>query len=226
MLEIQNISKRYASPAGRRAPPVMALDGVSLSLGPGQFTAIAGPSGSGKSTLLLAAGGLLAPTGGSVIFQGQDIYRLSPEARSRWRAEQVGFVFQHFHLIPYLSVFDNVLAPALARPAPNARQRASELLKRFDLAARAAHVPAELSAGEQQRTALARALLHRPPLLLCDEPTGNLDQESADAVFQCLAEFHRDGGAVLLVTHHAGATALAQRTLHLKGGRFVANGSS
>ena len=226
MLEIQNISKRYPSPAGRRAPPVMALDGVSLSLGPGEFTAIAGPSGSGKSTLLLAAGGLLAPTGGSVMFQGQDIYRLSPEARSRWRARQVGFVFQHFHLIPYLNVFDNVLAPALARSVPNVQQRATELLERFGLAARAAHVPAELSAGEQQRTALARALLHRPPLLLCDEPTGNLDQESADAVFQCLAEFHRDGGAVLLVTHHAGATALAQRTLHLKGGRFVANGSS
>jgi len=226
MLEIRELSKRYASPAGRRSAPVMALDGVSLSLGPGEFVAVEGPSGSGKSTLLLATGGLLAPTGGSVTFQGQDIYSLSPEARSRWRAQQIGFVFQQFHLIPYLSVLDNVLTPALAWPVPEPRRRASELLDRFGLGARAQHVPAELSAGEQQRTALARALLHRPPLLLCDEPTGNLDQQSAEVVLHCLLQFQRDGGAVLLVTHHAGATALAQRMLHLQGGKLVANGSS
>jgi putative ABC transport system ATP-binding protein len=226
MLEIQEITKRYASPTGRRAAPVVALDGVSLSLGPGEFVAVAGPSGSGKSTLLMASGGLLAPSEGSVMFQGQDIYSLSPEARSRWRAQRVGFVFQQFHLIPYLSVLDNVVAPALAWPVLEPRRRAIELLERFGLMARAAHVPAELSAGEQQRTALARALLHRPPLLLCDEPTGNLDQQSADAVLQCLIDFHRDGGAVLLVTHHSGATALAQRTLQLQKGKLVANGSS
>jgi putative ABC transport system ATP-binding protein len=203
----------------------MALDGVSLSLGPGEFVAVAGPSGSGKSTLLMAAGGLLRPTGGSVVFKGQDIYGLSPSARARWRAEQVGFVFQQFHLIPYLSVLDNVLAPTLAWPVPNARQRASELLERFGLSARAAHVPAELSVGEQQRTALARALLHRPSLLLCDEPTGNLDQENADAVLQCLVDFQRGGGSVLLATHHVRATALAQRTFMLLSGKFVISGT-
>ncbi len=226
MLEIHDLSKRYASRAGRGCQWLTAVDKVSLSLGPGEFVAIVGPSGSGKSTLLMAAGGLLSPTSGSVAFEGQDIYRLSPKARAQWRAERVGFVFQQFHLIPYLSVLDNVLAPTLARPVPDARPRAAELLDRFGLAARAAHVPTELSVGEQQRTALARALLRQPSLLMCDEPTGNLDQESAEVVLQCLVDFQRQRGAVLLVTHHAGATVMAQRTLRLQGGKLVPHGSS
>ncbi len=221
MLEIRELSKRYASPAGRGAAAVLALDAVSLSLGPGESVAVAGPSGSGKSTLLMAAGGLLKPTSGSVTFKGQDVYHLSPRDRARWRAEQVGFVFQQFHLIPYLNVLDNVLSPTLAWPVPDAGPRAAELLDRFGLAERAAHVPAELSVGEQQRTALARALLRRPSLLLCDEPTGNLDQQSADAVLQCLVEFQRDGGAVLLVTHNLAAAASAQRKVILESGTVL-----
>jgi putative ABC transport system ATP-binding protein len=225
VLEIQELSKRYASRAVQGSPSFMALDGVSLSLARGEFVAIVGPSGSGKSTLLMAAGGLLAPTEGNVIFEGQNIYGLSPEARSRWRAQQIGFVFQQFHLIPYLSVLDNVLAPGLAGSMQDARRRALELLERFGLTARASHLPAELSAGEQQRTAMARALLKRPPLLLCDEPTGNLDAQSAEEVLRCLIEFHRDGGAVLLVTHHVGAAAAAQRKLLLVSGEFIFDGS-
>jgi ABC-type lipoprotein export system ATPase subunit len=228
MLEIRDLTKRYPDPAGRSSAPVTALDGVSLTLGPGEFVAVQGPSGSGKSTLLWAAGGLAAPSGGSVSFEGQDLYRLSPEARSRWRARHVGFVFQQFHLVPYLSVLDNVLAPLLAWPMADGRRRAADLLERFGLAARAGHVPGQLSAGEQQRAALARALLHRPRLLLCDEPTGNLDPQSAAVVLDSLAEFQRGGGAVLLATHHAGAAALAQRIVHLQAGRIVsesANGS-
>ena len=156
MLEIHELSKRYTSPAGRSAGPVAALDRVSLSLAPGDFVALQGPSGSGKTTLLLAAGGLMAPGSGTVAFQGQDVYALSPAARARWRAGCLGFVFQQFHLIPYLSVIDNVLAAALACPIANARTRAGELLEQFGLSARASHVPSELSTGEQQRTALAR----------------------------------------------------------------------
>ena len=141
MLEIRDLSKVYASPAGRTAGPVAALDGVSLSLGPGEFVAVQGPSGSGKTTLLLAAGGLMAPSGGTIAFQGQDVYAMSPGARARWRAQCLGFVFQQFHLIPYLSVIDNVLAPALACPIASARVRAEELLEQFGLSARASHVP-------------------------------------------------------------------------------------
>jgi ABC-type lipoprotein export system ATPase subunit len=221
MLEIRDLSKVYASPAGWAAAPVVALDGVSLSLEPGEFVAVQGPSGSGKTTLLLAAGGLMAPSRGTIAFDGQDVYALSPGARARWRAQCIGFVFQQFHLIPYLSVIDNVLAPALACPISNARGRAEALLARFGLSARACHVPSELSTGEQQRTALARALLHQPQVLLCDEPTGNLDEQSGKTVSECLGEFQREGGAVLLVTHDTGAAAMAQHTLRLQSGRLV-----
>ncbi len=196
MLEIRELSKRYPSPAGRASGPVIALEAVSLSLAPGEFVGVWGPSGSGKTTLLLAAGGLMTPTSGTVAFQDQDVYGMSPRSRARWRAQCVGFVFQQFHLIPYLSVLDNVLTPALARPLPNARCRAEELLEQFGLAARASHVPAALSTGEQQRTALARALLPAPRLLLCDEPTGNLDVASARIVLECLAAFSRGRGRV------------------------------
>ena len=225
MLEIRDLSKCYASPAGRTAGPVAALDGVSLSLQAGEFVAVQGPSGSGKTTLLLAAGGLMSPSRGTVAFEGQDIYAMSSAARARWRAQCVGFVFQQFHLIPYLSVIDNVLAPVLACPIADARQRSEELLEQFGLSARASHVPAELSTGEQQRTALARALLHKPQLLLCDEPTGNLDEQSARTVSECLAAFQRQGGAVLLVTHDARAAAMAQRSLTLQSGRLLTRGS-
>ncbi len=225
MLEIRDLSKTYASPAGRTAGPVTALDRVSLSLQRGEFVAVQGPSGSGKTTLLLAAGGLMAPSGGTITFQGQDVYAMSSGARARWRAQCLGFVFQQFHLIPYLSIIDNVLAPALACPIPNARGRAAELLEQFGLSPRASHVPSELSTGEQQRTALARALLRRPQLLLCDEPTGNLDEQSAQVVSECLAEFQRQGGAVLLVTHDAGPAAMAQRSLTLQSGQLISQPS-
>ena len=225
MLEIRDLSKVYASPADRTAGLVTALDSVSLSLTAGEFVAVQGPSGSGKTTLLLAVGGLLAPSGGTIAFQGQDVYAMSLGARARWRAQCLGFVFQQFHLIPYLSVIDNVLAPALACPITNARGRAAELLEQFGLSARASHVPSELSIGEQQRTALARALVHRPQLLLCDEPTGNLDEQNAQAVSKCLAEFQRQGGAVLLVTHDTGVAAMAQRSLSLRSGRLVSRPS-
>jgi putative ABC transport system ATP-binding protein len=211
MLSLRQVRKTYQGPKG----PVVALADFSLEIGAGEFVAVRGPSGSGKTTLLLVAGGLLHPDSGQAVLDGQDIYRMSREARARLRAQAIGFVFQQFHLVPYLSVLDNVLTPALAQPRPDARARAMELIERFGLAPRMHHVPAELSTGERQRTALARALLNRPRLLLADEPTGNLDDANGDIVLNAFAEFAKAGGAVLLVTHDQRASTFAQRVLQL-----------
>jgi putative ABC transport system ATP-binding protein len=211
MLEIRSLRKAFPGPMGI----VTALDGVSLEVAAGEFVAVRGPSGSGKTTLLMAAGGLLQPDSGQVIVDGQDFYRLPAGERSRLRAHTVGFVFQQFHLVPYLSVLENVLAPSLAKPTPGSRERAADLIARFGLGQRSRHVPAGLSTGERQRTALARALLNQPRLLLADEPTGNLDDESGEVVLRCLADFARAGGAVLLVTHDTRAADFAERSIHL-----------
>ncbi len=217
MIEITNLTKTYAG----RGNQVAALDDVSLRVNAGEFVAIQGPSGSGKTTLLLATGGLLMPTSGAVTVDGQVLYALSPEERARFRGATIGFVFQQFHLVPYLSVERNILVPAIAAPADNARERARALMGHFQLASRARHVPAELSTGERQRVALARALLNGPKILLADEPTGNLDGENAETVLRYLTKFADDGGAVLLVTHDARATRYAHRTIRLWSGRVV-----
>ena len=217
MLHLENVTKTYRR-AGRH---VRALDGVSLAAEAGEFVAVRGPSGCGKTTLLLVAGGLLGPDAGRVVIDGQGPYALSPEDRARLRAATVGFVFQQFHLVPYLTVRDNVLAPSVARPSAEAVGRADELIERFGLAARVDHLPAELSTGERQRVALARALLNRPKVLLADEPTGNLDTASAETVLRHLAEFADGGGTVLLVTHDARAAEYARRTVEMVDGRLV-----
>jgi putative ABC transport system ATP-binding protein len=177
--------------------------------------------GCGKTTLLLTAGALLHPNSGRVLVNGQDPYALSPGQRARFRAVNVGFVFQQFHLVPYLDVLDNILAPALALGENGgARAHALGLAARFGLAERLHHVPAALSTGERQRVALARALLNNPKLLLADEPTGNLDEQNRQAVLGCLAEFARAGGAVLLVTHEPRAGEHAGRVVNMSGGRL------
>ncbi len=211
MLEIENLSKIYPTPKGN----ITALADLSLTVQEGEFVAVYGPSGCGKTSLLLMAGGLLHPSNGSVLIEGQNLYSLSAEARAKFRAQRIGFVFQQFHLIPYLNVLDNVLASTLSVPVPEANDRAEDLLKQFGLSHRVQHVPAELSTGERQRTALARALLHNPKLLLADEPTGNLDEENGKIVLGYLADFARLGGAVLLVTHDPQAAQLAPRTIKL-----------
>jgi len=216
MLRVESLTKTYRG----AARTVRALDGVSLEVAAGEFVAVEGPSGCGKTTLLLAAGGLLRPDAGRVMLRGEDPYALPPEARAAWRAAQVGFVFQQFHLIPYLTVLDNVLAPSVASPSADADKRACEWIGRFGLADRADHVPAELSTGERQRVALARALLNRPALILADEPTGNLDPASAAVVLGHLAEFAKSGGAVLLVTHDPLGAEYAGRTLRMAEGRM------
>jgi len=220
VLEVQNITKLYRGPNGA----VRAVDGVSFSVRAGEFVGVQGPSGCGKTTLLLAGGGLLACDEGRVRIDGEDPYALSPNDRARFRALKVGFVFQQFHLVPYLSVLDNVLSPTLAIASSDAERRARELIEHFGLTERMGHTPGELSTGERQRTALARALLHRPGLLLADEPTGNLDGDSARSVLEYLAEFAAAGGAVLLVTHDDRAAGYAQRTIHMERGKALADG--
>ena len=217
MLEFKNISKWFDGPEGK----VTALNEVCLSISPGEFLAVRGPSGCGKTTLLLTAGGLLRPSAGQVSLDGYDPYALGPEKRSKMRARMIGFVFQQFHLIPYLTVRQNILAPSLALPAKEADQRARELVGRFGLDDRAGHVPAQLSTGERQRTALARALLNKPKIILADEPTGNLDEDNADIVFGYLSQYVSEGGCVLLVTHDVRAAAHATRTLQMVDGRLI-----
>jgi putative ABC transport system ATP-binding protein len=216
VLELRNLGKSYPGPNGR----VRALSDVTLSAAPGEFIAIQGPSGCGKSTLLLLTGGLLEPEEGQVLFDGQDLYALSAEDRARFRATHFGFVFQRFHLIPYLTVEENILSLCLAASIPQARERAAEVIAHFGLTERRRHVPAELSTGERQRAALARALLNRPKLVLADEPTGNLDAENAAVVLNHLADIARNGGTVLLVTHDREAAKNAHRIVHLRSGKL------
>jgi putative ABC transport system ATP-binding protein len=200
---------------------VPALHGVSLEVHPGEFVVVQGPSGCGKTTLLLTAGGLLSPDAGRVLVDGRDPYALTAEERARLRASTIGFVFQEFHLIPYLTVLENVMVPSLARPSRAPKQRARELLAQFGLSARARHVTAELSTGERQRTALARALFSQPRLLLADEPTGNLDPDHSAALLEHIAEFARAGGAVLMVTHDDRAEEYSRRILRMREGTLV-----
>ena len=217
MLEMTSVTKFYPRPAG----PIGVLDDVSLTVSPGEFVAVQGPSGCGKTTLLLTAGGMLRPDSGQVLLAGRDLYALSPDARAALRARAVGFVFQQFHLLPYLSVRENVLTRTLTHAVADAPARADELICRLGLEARRDHRSAELSTGERQRVALARALLGGPMIVLADEPTGNLDADNAAAVLQHLTDFARAGGAVLLVTHDASAAARADRVLQLSAGAIT-----
>ena len=202
---------------------VPSLDRFTAKVAKGEFVAVRGPSGSGKTTLLLTLGGMQRPSAGSVQLARRDLYALSPAERARLRSSEIGFVFQMFHLVPYLDLLGNVLLACPGKPSAEVRQRASGLMDELGLADRASHRPGELSAGERQRLAVARALLNRPKLILADEPTGNLDPENAAEVIRHLAEFHRGGGTVVLVTHGAAADAHADRTLRLEQGRLVAN---
>jgi putative ABC transport system ATP-binding protein len=218
MIHLKNIAKSFSGPNGK----VAALKDISLSLLPGELLAINGPSGCGKSTLLLTAAGMLRPDEGDVqLMEKLHPYDLPPEQRSRLRAGLIGFVFQQFHLIPYLSVKENILAPSLALTGENPELRAQELIRQFGLQERADHIPAQLSTGEKQRTAFARALFNQPKILLADEPTGNLDDENAEMVLQHLRLYVSAGGCVLLVTHNAKAADYATRTVKMKSGQLL-----
>ncbi len=204
MLELSNISKIYPTPRGA----LTVLSGVSLSLQRGEAAAITGPSGAGKSTLLYIAGALETPTAGSVTLDGGDPYRLPEREQAAFRSRMIGFVFQDHCLLPQCSVLENVLVPALVAPdRMDYRKRVRELLDQVGLAGRLDHRPSELSGGEKQRVALARALIRRPQLLLCDEPTGNLDEASAEMVAGLLLELHARQDTILIVVTHSAALA-------------------
>ncbi len=212
MIRLTDVSKVYRK-SGRE---IWALDGLSLSVSRGEFVAVRGASGSGKTTLLLTMGGMIRPTAGQVLLDGEDLYSLPARRRARLRGEKIGFVFQMFHLLGYLSVLENVRSACLVGGRrPGGKDRAVELLEHVGLGDRLAHRPGELSAGEKQRVAMARALMRRPELILADEPTGNLDPDSASAVMSYLGEYHRDGGTVLLVTHESVAAEHAQRVVEM-----------
>ena len=222
MIQLEAVSKAYPRPGG----DVRALDELSLNVEAGQFVAVRGPSGCGKTSLLMVVAGMSRPTSGRVTVAGHDMGAMNMAQRARFRAETIGFVFQLFHLLPYLDVQENVLVAATGSHREAKRRRAAELLEQFGLGHRLKHRPGELSAGERQRVALARALLNSPPILLADEPTGNLDPENAASVLDLLADFHRAGGTVLLVTHDELSTSYAQRTVLLRDGRIDAKISS
>ena len=209
MLELSHVCKRYATKRGF----VNALDDVSLTVESGELLTLKGASGSGKTTLLLAAGLMLRVTGGDVRIDGWDPAEATNRARAAYRNEHIGFVFQMFHLIPYLTVLENV------RLAGVSVADAEAAVERFGLTERLHHRPAELSAGERQRAAIARALVKNPKLVLADEPTGNLDAENVSVVLDALRSYAQEGGTVLMATHADVDETLVSRTVYLSAGK-------
>jgi lipoprotein-releasing system ATP-binding protein len=219
VLVIRGLTRTYVS--GGRTLEV--LKGADLEVHPGELVGLVGPSGSGKSSLLHAAGLLEHPTAGTIVIDGEDCSDLPDRARTRIRLKEIGFVYQFHHLLPELSALDNVALPLMiaGRPRREAEARAEALLTDLGLAERLTHQPARLSGGEQQRVAVGRALANRPRLLLCDEPTGNLDPVTSRAVFQNLHDLARQQGvAALVATHNLELTSYMDRVLGLKDGRL------
>jgi putative ABC transport system ATP-binding protein len=218
-VETHDLERTYAS--GRAT--VAALAGVTLAIRKGEFVAVMGPSGSGKSTLLNVVAGLERPTGGTVRVDGEDLSGLDEHALARHRSKRVGMVFQAFNLLPRYRVIENVALPLAFAGVPRDERlrRARELLDRLGMTARADHRTNELSAGELQRAAVARALVADPAILLADEPTGNLDSANGAALIAILEELHANGQTVMLVTHDAAVAAHAERTIRMRDGRVV-----
>ena len=220
-LEVEHLVKTYRDAAGRETP---VLKDVSFTVAAGEVVAVTGASGSGKSTLLHAAGGLDAFDGGRILIAGTDIARLTEKERDRLRNEKLGFVYQFHHLLPELTALENTAMPLLIRriAGAEAKRKAAELLTAVGLKERLNHLPGEMSGGERQRTAIARALIGTPACLLADEPTGNLDAETAQSVFDILIEnAHRTGSAAVIVTHDATLAARCDRVLTLKMGSIL-----
>ena len=219
---LDQVTKRFETADG---PPLTVLDAVTWSAAEGAIVAVTGPSGSGKSTLLNLLGALDKPTTGSVIVGGRRVDTLDAAGLASYRAAEVGFIFQDHHLLPQLTALENVLLPTLAAPslgAPASSRHAEELLARVGLAERLHSLPAHLSGGERQRVAIARALMNEPRLLLCDEPTGNLDQTTGAQVVSLLMELaQRDGLTVIMVTHNPTHAAACRTVYELREGRLA-----
>ena len=225
MFHLQDITKIYR----RRQQEVVAFKAASLDINLGEYVAVVGPSGSGKTTLLSILGGMLSPDSGTVLFEVQtsevsvrsvSLYDLSVTDRTKWRREKIGFVFQTFNLVPYLSALENVQIPLFLSGVNKTEQqaRAVTLLEQVGLGNRIEHKPSELSTGQQQRVALARTLANNPSVILADEPTGNLDPESREAVLSMFDQFVRDGRTIVMVTHDPAAAQRAARQLFLRDG--------
>ena len=218
MISLREVSKTVIS----GTEPLTILHPLSLEVARGEFIAIVGPSGSGKSTLLGLIAGLDAPTSGHVLIDGTDITALGEDGLAKLRGEKIGFVFQFFHLIPSLTAFENVAVPMEIAGARDARPRAQALLDEVGLTGRAHHYPSQLSGGEQQRVALARALANNPPILLADEPTGNLDSANGRHIMELVRDIHKARGTtIVLVTHDAELAALADVRLILRDGHVA-----
>jgi putative ABC transport system ATP-binding protein len=212
VVEIEGLRKIFGS--------VRALDGISFSVEEGEWIAIMGPSGSGKTTLINILGGLDSPTSGNAVVAGTDVARLDESGLTRFRAEKIGFIFQQFHLVPYLTAVENVMLAQYFHSTTDENE-AREALKRVGLGDRLAHLPAQLSGGEQQRVAVARALINHPKLILADEPTGNLDEVNEELVLRLLRELHSEGHTILMVTHAPAIGRMADRRIELEHGRLV-----
>jgi ABC-type lipoprotein export system ATPase subunit len=215
MICLENVVKTYRTRRG----DVAALNDINLRIEKGEFVVICGASGSGKTTLLMTIAAMLHPTSGIVSIEQNNLYTMSIQARARFRAENIGFVFQMFHLVPYLNILENILLAGGTVADNNKNAKALELIEQFGLSGRNHHKPAELSAGEKQRTAIARALLNNPKIILADEPTGNLDADNATSVLGYLSEFHKAGGTVILATHGVEAERFADRIINLHNGK-------
>lgn len=224
MIEAINVHKVYTDDSDKE---LQVLKGVSFKIEQGSFVALVGPSGAGKSTLLHILGGLDCPSQGSVVFEGKELYKLADGELSRIRNSQIGFVFQFYHLLSEFNVLENVLMPVLISGAnktqiAQARQKALGLLDRAGLKERLSHFPNQLSGGEKQRVAIVRALMNEPKLLLCDEPTGNLDSGSSAEIIDLIKNIHlRNKTTILLVTHNEELASKAERRYHLKDGIMV-----
>ncbi len=221
MFQLQDITKVYR----RRQEEVFAFKATSIDIGLGEYVAVVGPSGSGKTTLLSMLGGMLSPDSGKVWFDGQSLYELSVIERTKLRRERIGFVFQTFNLVPFLTALENVQVPLFLHGVSKSKQRdrAVSLLEQVGLGNRIEHKPSELSTGQQQRVALARTLANNPRLILADEPTGNLDPSSREAVLSMFDHFVSEGRTIVMVTHDPGAAARASRRLCLSDGALVAH---
>ncbi len=215
-VSIKELSKSYAGADGC----IPVLRNFSLELDAALIHAFTGQSGCGKSTLLMLCGGLIQPDSGAIVIGGENLLGLGAAESAFRRSSMIGFVFQRFHLIPYLNVEQNIMASCVARPVEHAAERCDALLQRLGLAERRTHIPGRLSAGEQQRVALGRALMNRPSLIIADEPTGNLDEENTGEILRLLREFADDGGAVLMATHDTAVAAVADRQYAYRDGGF------
>jgi len=220
MIELKNVSKVVRS----GAEDLTILDDVSLKIPDGEFVAVTGASGSGKSTLLGLIAGLDAPTSGEISIDGASVTEMSEDALATLRSEKIGFIFQSFHLIPSLTAYENVLIPMEILGLKDAKNRASQLLADVELTTRGHHYPTELSGGEQQRIAIARAFANSPKILLADEPTGNLDSRNGEHIFDLMTNLHLKNNVMLvLVTHDQNLSKRAQRQIILKDGRVLSD---